>query len=66
MSLYKYLCLCLQFGVEVRLSQFTLTKLVIVTPYFLLVNETEVYTALSIYIFIPCDHHCMHHICSST
>ena len=32
----------LQFGVEVRLSQFTLTKLVIFTPYYLLVNETDV------------------------
>ncbi len=34
--------LLLQFGVEVRLSQFTLTKLVIITPYYLLVNQTEV------------------------
>ena len=33
---------CTQFGVEIRLSQFTLTKLVIVTPYYLLVNETKV------------------------
>ncbi|XP_064395949.1 intermembrane lipid transfer protein VPS13A-like isoform X2 [Halichondria panicea] len=30
-----------KFGVEIRLSQFTLTKLVIVTPYYLLVNETK-------------------------
>ncbi len=37
-----------QFGVEIRLSQFTLTKLVIVTPYYLLVNETKV---LYMYLF---------------
>lgn len=31
-----------QFGIEVHLSTFALTKLVVVTPYYLLVNETEV------------------------
>jgi len=36
-----------KFGVEIRLSQFTLTKLVIVTPYYVLVNETEVNQSLS-------------------
>ena len=39
------LCACrfvVQFGVEIKLSQFTLTKLVVVTPYYLLVNETDV------------------------
>ena len=39
--------LTFQFGVEIRLSQFTLTKLVIVTPYYVLVNETEVNQSLS-------------------
>ena len=36
--------LTLQFGVEAHLSQFTLTKIVNVSPYYMLVNETEVDT----------------------
>eukprot|EP00731_Ephydatia_muelleri_P033896 Em0041g9a len=30
-----------QFGVEVHLSQFTLSKIVVLTPYYLIINHTE-------------------------
>ena len=47
-SIVCMICLLtFQFGVEIRLSQFTLTKLVIVTPYYVLVNETEVNQSLN-------------------
>ena len=46
---YQCLLAVVQFGVEVRLSQFTLTKVVTITPYFLLVNRTEVHTYIRVH-----------------
>lgn len=37
---------------EIRLSQFTFTKIVVITPYYLLVNQTEVIENSYIYSYI--------------
>ena len=35
-------CSLIQFGVVIKLSKFTLSKLVVITPYYLVINQTDV------------------------